>query len=213
MQGTYSHLVILSFQTWTLTLLILIYFQLTHYPLTTVFCRLWPTGRWDGECLEKSCIRVGSTMERSEPVTELIYRVRLQSEWRSRTGSMRTLWMPALVQSECRVHAILTGFWLCQLACNNYKHLVIPLYMPKIKCISFPLTGLFTHSVLTSYVEATQVFYAHRQYPNLLVMEVLLKRQRSSEKAITVELDGSFTPHSPDVAFEKAPDYKGGRYV
>ncbi|XP_060770456.1 protein-glucosylgalactosylhydroxylysine glucosidase isoform X1 [Neoarius graeffei] len=74
-------------------------------------------------------------------------------------------------------------------------------------------TGIFTHSVLTSYVEATQMFYAHREYPNLLVMEVLLKRQMSSEEPITVKLDSSFTPHSHDIAFETAPDYRGGRHM
>ncbi|KAI5100317.1 protein-glucosylgalactosylhydroxylysine glucosidase, partial [Silurus meridionalis] len=74
-------------------------------------------------------------------------------------------------------------------------------------------TGIFTHSVLTSYVEATQVFYAHRQYPNLLVMEVLLKRQMSSVEPITVKLESSFTPQSHDIAFEKAPDYRGGRHM
>lgn len=81
------------------------------------------------------------------------------------------------------------------------------------KCISSSLAGIFTHSVLTSYVEASQMFYAHREYPNLLVMEVLLKRQMSSEEPITVKLDSSFTPHSHDIAFETAPDYRGGRYV
>ncbi|KAK2834693.1 hypothetical protein Q7C36_015394 [Tachysurus vachellii] len=74
-------------------------------------------------------------------------------------------------------------------------------------------SGIFTHSLLTPDVEATQVFYAHRQYPNLLVMEVQLKRQKSSEEAITVRLESSFTPHSHDIAFEKAPDYKGGRHI
>lgn len=44
-------------------------------------------------------------------------------------------------------------------------------------------------------------------------MQVLLKRKRSSEEAITVELESSFTPRSHDIAFEKAPDYRGGRYV
>lgn len=82
-----------------------------------------------------------------------------------------------------------------------------------LKSISSSLAGIFRHSVLNSHVEATQMFYAHRQYPNLLVMEVLLKRQRSSAEAITVKLDSSFSPHSHDIAFEKAPDYKGGRYV
>lgn len=82
-----------------------------------------------------------------------------------------------------------------------------------MKCTSSSLAGIFTHSILNSYVEATQVFYAHRQYPNLLVMEVLLERQKSLEEAITIQLDGSFTPQSHDIAFEKAPDYRGGRYV
>ncbi|KAF5908280.1 Protein-glucosylgalactosylhydroxylysine glucosidase, partial [Clarias magur] len=73
--------------------------------------------------------------------------------------------------------------------------------------------GMFTHSIFTTYVEATQVFYAHRQYPNLLVMEVLLKRLMSSKEAITVKLDSSFTPQSQDIAFATAPDYRRGRHI
>ncbi|TSK13471.1 Protein-glucosylgalactosylhydroxylysine glucosidase [Bagarius yarrelli] len=74
-------------------------------------------------------------------------------------------------------------------------------------------TGIFTHSVLTPYMEATQVFYAHRQYPSLLVMEVMLKRQESSKEAITVKLESSFTPDSNDIVFEKAADYEGRRHI
>uniref|UniRef100_A0A8B9GM55 Protein-glucosylgalactosylhydroxylysine glucosidase n=1 Tax=Astyanax mexicanus TaxID=7994 RepID=A0A8B9GM55_ASTMX len=74
-------------------------------------------------------------------------------------------------------------------------------------------TGIFTHSVLTSRVQASQLFYAHRQYPNLLVMEVFLKRQAATEDPITVMLDSSFSPYSDDISFQAAPDYKGGRFV
>ncbi|KAI4903123.1 hypothetical protein NFI96_015696 [Prochilodus magdalenae] len=74
-------------------------------------------------------------------------------------------------------------------------------------------TGIFTHSVLTSCVEASQLFYAHRQNPNLLVMEVFLKRQKTTEEPITVTLDSSFTPYSHDITLEDAPDYKGGRHI
>ncbi|KAG9280778.1 protein-glucosylgalactosylhydroxylysine glucosidase isoform X1 [Astyanax mexicanus] len=74
-------------------------------------------------------------------------------------------------------------------------------------------TGIFTHSVLTSRVQASQLFYAHRQYPNLLVMEVFLKRQAATEDPITVMLDSSFSPYSDDISFQAAPDYKGGRHI
>ncbi|XP_062859596.1 protein-glucosylgalactosylhydroxylysine glucosidase [Trichomycterus rosablanca] len=74
-------------------------------------------------------------------------------------------------------------------------------------------TGIFSHAILTSCVEASQLFYAHRQYPNLLVMEVLLKRHSPSEEPITIMLDNSFTPHSDDIDFQKASDYKGGRHI
>uniref|UniRef100_A0A4W4F750 Protein-glucosylgalactosylhydroxylysine glucosidase n=1 Tax=Electrophorus electricus TaxID=8005 RepID=A0A4W4F750_ELEEL len=77
----------------------------------------------------------------------------------------------------------------------------------------FLFEGIFTHTILTSYVEASQLFYAHRQFPNLMVMEVLLQRQMTTEEPIIVMLDSSFTPHSDDITFQTAPDYKGGRHI
>ncbi|XP_076847033.1 protein-glucosylgalactosylhydroxylysine glucosidase [Brachyhypopomus gauderio] len=74
-------------------------------------------------------------------------------------------------------------------------------------------TGIFTHTILTSSLEASQLFYAHRQHPNLLVMEVHLQRRMTTEEPITVMLDSSFTPHSDDITFQSAPDYKGGRHI
>lgn len=74
-------------------------------------------------------------------------------------------------------------------------------------------TGVFTHSFTTASFTASQSFYAHRRYPNLLVMEVMLMRQEGSQETVTVKLRTSFTPDSKDIVFQSAPDYKGGRYI
>ncbi|XP_036390438.1 protein-glucosylgalactosylhydroxylysine glucosidase isoform X1 [Megalops cyprinoides] len=74
-------------------------------------------------------------------------------------------------------------------------------------------TGVFMHSVCTASVCATQTFYAHRHYSNMLVMEVMLVRQVTTEEPITVELHSSFTPYSDDIVFHSGPDYRGGRHI
>ncbi|KAM3869958.1 protein-glucosylgalactosylhydroxylysine glucosidase [Diretmus argenteus] len=74
-------------------------------------------------------------------------------------------------------------------------------------------TGIFTHTLSTAGVTVSQSFYAHRYYPNLMVMEVLLVRQVATEEPITVDLLHSFTPESKDIDFHSAPDYKGGRHI
>ncbi|XP_031420514.1 protein-glucosylgalactosylhydroxylysine glucosidase isoform X2 [Clupea harengus] len=74
-------------------------------------------------------------------------------------------------------------------------------------------TGLFTHIVCTESVCVTQSLYAHRQYPNLLVMEVLLVRQVTSQEPITVQLDSSFSPQSKDIVFQEGPEYRGARHI
>lgn len=57
----------------------------------------------------------------------------------------------------------------------------------------------------------SQTFYSHRHYSNLMVMEVLMVRQVTSEEPFTVEMVSSFTPQSRDIEFKCGPDYKGGR--
>ncbi|TNN87016.1 Acid trehalase-like protein 1 [Liparis tanakae] len=74
-------------------------------------------------------------------------------------------------------------------------------------------TGIFTHSLSSSGVTASQSLYSHRHYPNLMVMEVLLVRQVTSEEPVTVNLVSSFTPQSKDIVFESCPDYKGGSHI
>ncbi|XP_062318449.1 protein-glucosylgalactosylhydroxylysine glucosidase isoform X1 [Osmerus eperlanus] len=78
-------------------------------------------------------------------------------------------------------------------------------------------TGVFTHSFstasITASVTASQSFYAHRHDTNLLVMEILLVRQEASQESFTVKLKSSYTPHSKDIIFQSAPDYKGGRHI
>ncbi|CDQ82075.1 unnamed protein product [Oncorhynchus mykiss] len=72
-------------------------------------------------------------------------------------------------------------------------------------------TGIFTHSLRTVSVIASQSLYTHRHHPNLLVMEVLLIRQGTSREPITIKLDSRFTPQSDDIVFHSEPDYKGAR--
>ncbi|XP_034032237.1 protein-glucosylgalactosylhydroxylysine glucosidase isoform X2 [Thalassophryne amazonica] len=74
-------------------------------------------------------------------------------------------------------------------------------------------SGVFTHSQMTAQVTASQSWYAHRRNSNLMVMEILLVRQIKSDEPITVKLISSFTPQSKDIAFQSAPDYKGGRHI
>uniref|UniRef100_A0A8C4EYQ0 Protein-glucosylgalactosylhydroxylysine glucosidase n=1 Tax=Dicentrarchus labrax TaxID=13489 RepID=A0A8C4EYQ0_DICLA len=74
-------------------------------------------------------------------------------------------------------------------------------------------TGIFTHTLTSASVTVSQSLYSHRYYSNLMVMEVLLVRQVTSEEPITVKLVSSFTPQSKDIVFESGPDYKGGRHI
>ncbi|KAM9754785.1 protein-glucosylgalactosylhydroxylysine glucosidase isoform 1-T5 [Menidia menidia] len=74
-------------------------------------------------------------------------------------------------------------------------------------------TGIFTHTLSLATVTASQSLYCHRFYPNLLVMELLLVRQVTSEEPVTVNLVSSFTPESKDIVFEAGPDYKGGSHI
>lgn len=74
-------------------------------------------------------------------------------------------------------------------------------------------TGVFTHTLNTSKVTASQSLYSHRYYCNLMVMEIMLVRQGAAEETITVELLTSFQPQSKDISFQTGPDYKGGRHI
>ncbi|XP_036962943.1 protein-glucosylgalactosylhydroxylysine glucosidase isoform X1 [Acanthopagrus latus] len=74
-------------------------------------------------------------------------------------------------------------------------------------------SGIFTHTLSSANVTISQSLYSHRYYSNLMVMEVLLVRQVTSEEPITVKLVSSFTPQSKDIVFESGPDYKGGTYI
>lgn len=71
--------------------------------------------------------------------------------------------------------------------------------------------GIFTHTLSSDSVTATQSLYSHRHYSNLMVMEILLVRPETSKESVTVKLVSSFTPQSKDIVFESAPDYRGGR--
>lgn len=77
--------------------------------------------------------------------------------------------------------------------------------------ISSSHPGIFTHTLSSASVTASQSLYSHRYHANLMVMEILLVRQVTSEEPITVNLVTSFTPQSKDIVFQSGPDYKGGR--
>ncbi|XP_069019380.1 protein-glucosylgalactosylhydroxylysine glucosidase isoform X1 [Embiotoca jacksoni] len=74
-------------------------------------------------------------------------------------------------------------------------------------------TGIFTHTLSSASVTASQSLYSHRYHSNLMVMEILLTRQVTSQEPITVKLVSSFTPHSKDIVFKSGPDYKGGSHI
>uniref|UniRef100_A0A8C5FN89 Protein-glucosylgalactosylhydroxylysine glucosidase n=1 Tax=Gadus morhua TaxID=8049 RepID=A0A8C5FN89_GADMO len=74
-------------------------------------------------------------------------------------------------------------------------------------------TGVFTHTISTAIATATQSFYAHRYYSQLMVMEVSIERQAVTMEPVTVKLSSSFTPQSKDIDFQSSPDYRGGRRI
>ncbi|KAM9854097.1 protein-glucosylgalactosylhydroxylysine glucosidase [Aulostomus maculatus] len=74
-------------------------------------------------------------------------------------------------------------------------------------------TGIFSHTLSSTNVTASQSLYSHRYHSNLMAMEVLMVRQVASEEPVSVNLISLFTPHSKDIVFESAPDYKGGRHI
>ncbi|XP_042268918.1 protein-glucosylgalactosylhydroxylysine glucosidase [Thunnus maccoyii] len=74
-------------------------------------------------------------------------------------------------------------------------------------------TGIFTHTLSMASATVSQSLYSHRYYPNLMVMEILMVRQVTSEEPVTVNLVSSFTPKSKDIVFESGPDYKGGSHI
>lgn len=69
------------------------------------------------------------------------------------------------------------------------------------------------HALSSEGANISQHLYAHRYYPNLMVMEVEVVRQVTSKDPIAVTLVSSFTPQSVDINFQPCPDYKGGRQV
>ncbi|XP_026031520.1 protein-glucosylgalactosylhydroxylysine glucosidase isoform X2 [Astatotilapia calliptera] len=73
--------------------------------------------------------------------------------------------------------------------------------------------GIFIHTLSSASATATQSLYSHRHYPNLMVMEILLERQATSQEPVTVKLVSSFTPQSKDIRFETGPDYRGGSHI
>ncbi|XP_056657000.1 protein-glucosylgalactosylhydroxylysine glucosidase [Monodelphis domestica] len=75
-------------------------------------------------------------------------------------------------------------------------------------------TGTFVHSLQGADFWARQRVYAHRALPRLLVLSVDLGRcGPSTGRPITVRLQADFSPHSPDVALQAGPDFRGARYL
>ncbi|XP_020790881.2 protein-glucosylgalactosylhydroxylysine glucosidase [Boleophthalmus pectinirostris] len=74
-------------------------------------------------------------------------------------------------------------------------------------------TGIFTHTLSTARVIASQSLYSHRYYSKLMVMEIMLVRQGTNEEPVTVDLLTNFKPLSKDIVFETGPDYKSGKHI
>ncbi|KAL0968837.1 hypothetical protein UPYG_G00272530 [Umbra pygmaea] len=73
--------------------------------------------------------------------------------------------------------------------------------------------GIFSHTLRTANVMASQFLYAHRHHANLLVMEVLLVRQGTSQEPIVAKLNSTFSPQSDDIVFHSEACYRGGSYI
>lgn len=101
------------------------------------------------------------------------------------------------------------GGWVATGRLNKEK--TIPVCLSVCLFLSSLSLGIFTHSLRTVRVIASQSLYTHRHHPNLMVMEVLLVRQGTSQEPITIKMDSGFTPQSDDIVFHSEPDYKGAR--
>ncbi|XP_026637307.1 protein-glucosylgalactosylhydroxylysine glucosidase [Microtus ochrogaster] len=74
-------------------------------------------------------------------------------------------------------------------------------------------TGSFLHTLEGPSFRASQCIYAHRVLPHVLAFSVSIARLTTGNKPITVLLQASFSPESPDLDLHVGPDFQGARYL
>ncbi|XP_040607719.1 protein-glucosylgalactosylhydroxylysine glucosidase isoform X3 [Mesocricetus auratus] len=74
-------------------------------------------------------------------------------------------------------------------------------------------TGSFLHTLEGPGFRASQCIYAHRVLPHVLAFSVSIARLTSGDRPVTVLLQSSFSPESPDLDLQVGPDFQGARYL
>ncbi|XP_025050671.1 protein-glucosylgalactosylhydroxylysine glucosidase isoform X4 [Alligator sinensis] len=74
-------------------------------------------------------------------------------------------------------------------------------------------TGTFSHVLQSPEYTATHRIYAHHAHVHLLAFSITIQRSTTKRQPITVQLQSQFTPKSPDVDFNRGPDYQGAQYI
>ncbi|XP_029812203.1 protein-glucosylgalactosylhydroxylysine glucosidase isoform X2 [Suricata suricatta] len=74
-------------------------------------------------------------------------------------------------------------------------------------------TGSFLHTLEGPCFRASQRIYAHRTLPHVLAFSVSVVRMARESRPITVLLQSTFSPESPDLHLHLGPDFQGARYL
>ncbi|XP_039077491.1 protein-glucosylgalactosylhydroxylysine glucosidase isoform X6 [Hyaena hyaena] len=74
-------------------------------------------------------------------------------------------------------------------------------------------TGSFLHTLEGPSFRASQRIYAHRMLPHVLAFSVSITRMARESQPITVLLQSTFSPESPDLHLHLGPDFQGARYL
>ncbi|XP_025771351.1 protein-glucosylgalactosylhydroxylysine glucosidase [Puma concolor] len=74
-------------------------------------------------------------------------------------------------------------------------------------------TGSFLHTLEGPSFRASQRLYAHRTLPHVLAFSVSITRMAGESRPITVLLQSTFSPESPDLHLHLGPDFQGARYL
>lgn len=84
----------------------------------------------------------------------------------------------------------------------------------KLPCLPLPTAappGSFLHTLEGPSFRASQRIYAHRTLPHVLAFSVSITRLATGSWPITVLLQSTFSPESPDLDLHLGPDFQGAR--
>lgn len=85
--------------------------------------------------------------------------------------------------------------------------------MGRVSCPDplWPSPGSFLHTLEGPSFRASQRLYAHRTLPHVLAFSVSITRMAGESRPITVLLQSTFSPESPDLHLHLGPDFQGAR--